>query len=148
MGSSRHDWKMRIAISPRFATRRRLMGRWTGGMVDWEGVRAFVKTIHRPGIYKDFGHKESEIHQRPTCTPEPTVSLGCKKLSTPVLSFPAMSIRVKRAPKPVPVKHRPHTARRFYSTCVSVYVFVTLAAWEGMTVEMSLKSLRGGAPGV
>ena len=64
------------------------MGRWTGGMVDWEGVRAFVKTIHTPGIYKDFGRKESEIHQRPTCTPEPTVSLGCKKLSTPVLSSP------------------------------------------------------------
>jgi hypothetical protein len=33
----------------------------------------------------------------------------------PCTFFPAMSIRVKRAPKPVLVKRRQQTARRFYS---------------------------------
>jgi hypothetical protein len=36
------------------------MGRWTGGMVDWEGVRAFVKIMYRSRIYKDSRRKESE----------------------------------------------------------------------------------------
>jgi hypothetical protein len=38
------------------------------------------------------------------------------------------TIRVKRAPKPVPVKRRPPTARRFYFTEPAVplvYIFVT-----------------------
>jgi hypothetical protein len=42
--------------------------------------------------------------------------------------FPAFTIRVKRVPKPDPVKRRPSTARRFYFTEPAVplvYIFVT-----------------------
>jgi hypothetical protein len=56
------------------------MGRWTGGMVDWDGVRAFVKIMYRSSIYKDSKRKESEKFIRGPRTPKATVSLGCESL--------------------------------------------------------------------
>jgi hypothetical protein len=67
-GSSRHDCRMRIAISPRFATRRRLIGRWTGGIANRRGVT--VVSLSAKWLCQSHCHNDSERLEE-----------GCKQMS-------------------------------------------------------------------
>lgn len=70
-GSSRHDCRMRIAISPRFATRRRLIGRWTGGIANRRGVT--VVSLSAKWLCQSNCHNDSERLEE-----------GCKQMSQQV----------------------------------------------------------------
>lgn len=67
--------------------------------------------------------------ERPFHAPHSTsVCWRALELKTKLCLLFAVSIRVKRAAKPVPVKRRLRTARRFYFTELAVslvYIFVT-----------------------